>query len=289
MAPRKLLAVRGRMLAASASLLHARLRFMPSSSSSSTMLPLAPLLDHAAAPLTPPLPHPHHSGSSGAADADRLLLSLVAAALVLLAGLVSGLTLALMSMDAVELEVLRRSGSPRQRRAADKVAPVVADEHWLLVTLLSVNAGCMEALPLVLDRVVDPATAVALSVTAVLLFGEIVPQAVCSRHGLRVAALSAPLVRLMMLLTSPLSWPAGRLLDLVLGKDEGGAVFRRTQLKALVGLHAAGGELGLGDLTAGEVAVICGALDLTSKTARRLSIHLCFLVLVLSWFWRLVA
>jgi len=252
------------MLAASATLLHARLR-MPSPAS-------LPMLDAAASfsssPLLPP-PYRDPAPAPSAPPADRLFLSLVATALVLLAGLVSGLTLALMSMDAVELEVLRRSGSPRQRRAAAAVAPVVADEHWLLVTLLAVNAACMEALPLVLDRVVDPATAVALSVTAVLLFGEIAPQALCSRHGLRVAAAAAPLVRALMLATAPLSWPAGRLLDLVLGKDEHGATFRRTQLKALVGLHAAGGELGLGDLTGEEVAVICGALDLTSKTARR--------------------
>jgi metal transporter CNNM len=102
-----------------------------------------------------------------------------------------------------------------------------------------------------------------------LLFGEILPQAVCSRYGLAIGAAAAPVVRATMLLTSPISWPVGRLLDLVLGKDEHGNVFRRTQLKALVGLHAAGSEMGLGDLTGEEVAVICGALDLTSKNARR--------------------
>jgi metal transporter CNNM len=45
-------------------------------------------------------------------------------------------------------------------------------------------------------------------------------------------------------------------------------MFRRTQLKALVDLHGAAEGLG-GTLTSDEVKVICGALDLTSKTARR--------------------
>jgi metal transporter CNNM len=45
-------------------------------------------------------------------------------------------------------------------------------------------------------------------------------------------------------------------------------MFRRTQLKALVDMHGADEGLG-GNLTADEVNVICGALDLTSKTARR--------------------
>lgn len=43
---------------------------------------------------------------------------------------------------------------------------------------------------------------------------------------------------------------------------------RRGQLKALVDLHGAEEGLG-GNLTEDEIKVICGALDLTSKTARR--------------------
>ena len=48
-------------------------------------------------------------------------------------------------------------------------------------TLLLVNAACMEALPLFLDRLLNPVGAILLSVTAILLFGEIIPQALCSR------------------------------------------------------------------------------------------------------------
>ena len=44
------------------------------------------------------------------------------------------------------------------------------------VTLLLMNAACNEALPLFLDNLMDPATTVIVSVTAVLLFGEIIPQ-----------------------------------------------------------------------------------------------------------------
>jgi len=45
-------------------------------------------------------------------------------------------------------------------------------------------------------------------------------------------------------------------------------MFRRTQLKALMDMHGAGEGLG-GNLTEDEISVICGALDLTSKTARK--------------------
>lgn len=46
------------------------------------------------------------------------------------------------------------------------------------------------------------------------------------------------------------------------------AVIRRGQLKALVDIHGADEGLG-GNLTEDEIKVICGALDLTSKTARK--------------------
>jgi len=50
----------------------------------------------------------------------------------------------------------------------------VKRHHLLLVTLLMANALAMEALPLVLDRMVPSWAAVLLSVTAVLFFGEYV-------------------------------------------------------------------------------------------------------------------
>lgn len=38
-----------------------------------------------------------------------------------------------------------------------------------------------QALPIFLDKMVHPITAIIISVTAVLFFGEIIPQALCSR------------------------------------------------------------------------------------------------------------
>jgi metal transporter CNNM len=49
-----------------------------------------------------------------------------------------------------------------------------------------------QALPLVLDRLADPLTAVVLSTTVVLVFGEILPQAACTRYGLQVGGWGGP-------------------------------------------------------------------------------------------------
>ncbi|KAG0448483.1 hypothetical protein HPP92_027823 [Vanilla planifolia] len=147
--------------------------------------------------------------------------------LVLFAGIMSGLTLGLMSLGLVELEILQRSGTSTEKEQAAAILPVVQKQHQLLVTLLLCNAAAMEALPIFLDKIFHPFVAVVLSVTFVLAFGE--------------------------------------LLDCALGHNDS-ALFRRAQLKALVSIHSKEAGKG-GELTHDETTIISGALDLTEKTA----------------------
>jgi CBS domain containing-hemolysin-like protein len=49
--------------------------------------------------------------------------------------------------------------------------------------------------------------------------GEILPQAVCRSYGLQVGSYSALLVRLLMGLSAPISWPISKLLDWILGEE----------------------------------------------------------------------
>lgn len=178
----------------------------------------------------------------------------------------SGLTLGLMSLDLVEMEVLQRSGTPTEQKQAATIYPVVQKQHQLLVTLLLCNAIAMEALPLFLDNIFHPVVAIILSVTFVLAFGEIIPQAICSRYGLAIGANLVWLVRILMIICFPVSYPVGKLLDYVLGHNDAG-LFRRAQLKALVSIHGKDEGKG-GELTHDETTIISGALDLTSKTAK---------------------
>eukprot|EP00798_Chlamydomonas_sp_ICE-L_P001234 gene1234-32578_t len=163
--------------------------------------------------------------------------------------------------------VLKRSGTEVQRGYAAAIAPMLKNQHLLLVTLLLCNAIAAEGLPLCLDRLADPITAVVLSVSVVLIFGEILPQAVCSRYGLMVGAYSAWFVRLLMFICFPVAWPISKLLDKVLGTEHS-ALFRRAQLKALVDVHGQDAGFG-GTLTVDECNVIRGALDMTTKIAMK--------------------
>ncbi|KAF7098154.1 hypothetical protein CFC21_099916 [Triticum aestivum] len=186
------------------------------------------------------------------------------ALLVLLAGIMSGLTLGLMSLGPVDLEILMRSGTDAEKAQAAAILPVVKKQHQLLVTLLLCNACAMEALPIFLDRIFNPVLAIILSVTFVLAFGEVIPQAICTRYGLAVGASFVWLVRIVMVIAYPIAYPIGKLLDFALGHES--ALFRRAQLKALVSIHSKAAGKG-GELTHDETTIISGALDLTEKTA----------------------
>ncbi|CAN8311097.1 unnamed protein product [Cochlearia groenlandica] len=188
----------------------------------------------------------------------------VACLLVLFAGIMSGLTLGLMSLGLVELEILQQSGSSSEKKQASAILPVVKKQHQLLVTLLLCNAAAMEALPICLDKIFHPFVAVLLSVTFVLAFGEIIPQAICSRYGLAVGANFLWLVRILMILCYPIAYPIGKILDVVIGHND--TLFRRAQLKALVSIHSLEAGKG-GELTHEETMIISGALDLSEKTA----------------------
>ncbi|PRQ38844.1 putative gliding motility-associated protein GldE [Rosa chinensis] len=184
--------------------------------------------------------------------------------LVLFAGIMSGLTLGLMSLGLVDLEILQRSGTPTEKKQAATILPVVQKQHQLLVTLLLCNAGAMEALPIYLDKLFNQYVAIILSVTFVLFFGEVIPQAICTRYGLAVGSNFVWLVRILMIICYPIAYPIGKILDCVLGHNE--ALFRRAQLKALVSIHSKEEGKG-GELTHDETTIISGALDLTEKTA----------------------
>lgn len=95
--------------------------------------------------------------------------------MVCVGGLMSGLNVGLLSLDQMMLEMILATGSEEEKKMARRVLPIVRKHHWLLATLLIVNAAAMEALPIFLDRMVPETIAIAISVSLVLIFGEILP------------------------------------------------------------------------------------------------------------------
>ncbi|KAL0318085.1 UNVERIFIED_CONTAM: DUF21 domain-containing protein [Sesamum angustifolium] len=180
-------------------------------------------------------------------------------------------SLGLLSHSKVDIEVLVKSGLPKDQKNAAKVLPVVRNECFLLCTLLIAKSLATEveiqALPLFLDRTLPFWSAILVSVIFVVAFVEVIPQAVCSKHGLSLGAKFTLFVRFLLFILAPVAYPVSKqLLDWLLGKNHS-AIFRRAELKALVDLHGVKAGKG-GDLTDDETTIISGALGMMEKISR---------------------
>lgn len=189
------------------------------------------------------------------------ILVLLALACLLLAACVAGLTLGLMSLDPLTLDIVRRSNNPQAAEAARRIKPVREQGNLLLVTLLFANTLATELLPLVLEALVPGGYfSLVTSVVSIMLFGEIIPQAVCSRHPLIIGSSMIGFVRVLRILLYPVSFPIAYVLDRLLGKELG-TVYNREELKGLIEVHRTNHVL-----TQDETTILKGALEFSEKT-----------------------
>ena len=110
-------------------------------------------------------------------------VSLVAV-LLCLSGLFSGLTLGLMSLDRLNLQVIEKGGDAKERKWAATIRPLRDQGNLLLCTLLLGNTLVNSLISILLDSVTQGMVAVLVATFVILIFGEIIPQAICVRFGL---------------------------------------------------------------------------------------------------------
>ncbi|KAI1316204.1 hypothetical protein EDD11_010314 [Mortierella claussenii] len=199
-----------------------------------------------------------HDGGD-ATSADFWLKMALIVFLVMLGGIFAGLTIGLMGLDETNLHVLMASGTPTEQVHAETVFTLLSrGKHWVLGNVI-VN----ETLPVVLDSELGGGVvAILISTMLIVVFGEIIPQAVCARHGLAIGSYCAKPMMIFMYIMSPIAYPIAMVLDSWLGVHHG-TTYRRTELKTLVSLHQMDG---IGELTDDEVTIIASVLDLKEKS-----------------------
>ncbi|KAI0932818.1 hypothetical protein AcV7_000187 [Taiwanofungus camphoratus] len=188
---------------------------------------------------------------------------IMSVSLVLAGGVFSGLTLGLMGLDELHLRVLATSSDdPQERKNAQKVLRLLTHRrHWVLVVLLLGNVIVNESLPIFLDSALGGGLpAVVISTTTIVIFGEIIPQAVSVRYGLSIGASCAPIVMGMMYLFAPIAYPIAKLLDYILGANEA-HTYKKAELKSFLAFHRQGEE----PLRDDEISILNGVLELNNK------------------------
>lgn len=142
-----------------------------------------------------------------------------------------------MGIDPLEMEYKELHGTADDQKAAKRIRPLLKKHHLLLSTLLLGNAMCFEALPIFMDALVPSWVAILLATTVILVFGEVLPQALCTGpRQIQIAAGVAPIVNFFLYLFLPVTYFIAKGLDMVLGVH-GTKRYNKKVLMGIVGLH----------------------------------------------------
>jgi len=144
---------------------------------------------------------------------------------------------------------------------AKKIYPVRKDGNLLLVTLLLGNVAVNAALSVFLGSVTIGLFAIIISTALITLFGEIIPQAVLSRHALAVGAKLVWLVKIFLVVLYPFSKPLAWALDKTLGEE----LPTRYSKKELLSILEENSSSKMSDLEAHEHKIATGALRYADK------------------------
>eukprot|EP01104_Vermistella_antarctica_P015152 TRINITY_DN4914_c0_g2_i1.p1 TRINITY_DN4914_c0_g2~~TRINITY_DN4914_c0_g2_i1.p1 ORF type:complete len:520 (-),score=138.91 TRINITY_DN4914_c0_g2_i1:201-1760(-) len=181
--------------------------------------------------------------------------------LLFLSGLFSGLNVGLLSLDLVSLEIVIKSGTAKDAKYAKRIYPLRKKGNLLLCTVLLGNVAVNALLSILLAQVAGGLMAFLASTVLIVLFGEIVPMAVCTRHPLLIGYYTVWFVWIVLVLVYILAKPLAMILDCILG-EEIGTIYSRRELVKLLEIHT---EVHKSDLTHSETSILSGALQFNLK------------------------
>ena len=181
--------------------------------------------------------------------------------LVGMSGLFSGLNLGLMGLDPIGLEIVLASEKSDSVMQARKIKPLRDRGNWLLCTLLLGNVAVNAALSILLADKTSGLVGFIVSTAVIVVFGEIIPQAICSRYALYIGAKTVYIVWFLMVCMCILAWPISWILDKILG-EELGTIYSNAELSKLVEITSRHRP---DTLDMSSASIMKGALELNKK------------------------
>jgi metal transporter CNNM len=137
------------------------------------------------------------------------------ALLVLFSGLFSGLTIGILGLSPENLKIEADLGS----HLAKKILPVRKRGNLILSTLLVSNVIVNSVLSIFLSDVASGVIGGIIAIALITIFGEILPQSLAIKHGLKMGYVSLPFLYIVMALLYPITKPVAWALDRVVGKE----------------------------------------------------------------------
>ncbi len=181
--------------------------------------------------------------------------------LLLLSGLFSGMNLGFMSLSKDDLQ--------RKIKLGDENAGIVyrlrKNGNLLLCTILIANVFVNNFLALYLGEIFTGTVAVLISTALVVIFGEILPQAICARYPLEIGSKVAPILRVLMYALFIVCKPISMIMDKLLG-PEPPVRPSKFEIKEIIKEHMSDES---SDMGSREAKTVLGALRFSDLTVEQ--------------------
>lgn len=185
---------------------------------------------------------------------------LISFILIVLSALFSGLTLGLLSLDTHSLRRRAKNGDLE----AAAIYPLRERGNLLLTTLLLGNVTVNTTLSIFLGSIASGLVAGLIATTLIVIFGEIVPQAVISRHALWFGSRTVWFTKIVIVVFYPVSYPISKVLDYFLGKELP-TVYTKSELMEIISEHE---DSEHSQIDADEERILHGALQFSHMRVR---------------------
>jgi len=169
------------------------------------------------------------------------------------------MTLGMFSLSITSLETKIKLGDIR----AKKVFPLRKNGSLLLTTLLFGNVAVNTAIAIILNSVASGFIAGIISTIVIVLFGEVLPQALFARHALTFGSKMVWLIKFFIIIFYPFASPIAYILDKFLGK-ESPVLFSKQEFSEIIKHHEDAPE---SVIDSDEERILLGALSFSDKQA----------------------
>lgn len=185
--------------------------------------------------------------------------------LSLLSALFSGLNLGIIGLDTNYLELLtmgpfESKEDERDAEYARRILPLRRRGNLLICTILLGNVSVNSILSIIMADMTSGIAGMLITTGIVMIFGEIIPQAICSRYALVIGAHTMWVLYIVVFITFPISFPLSAILDKILGEDAGN-VYNKNKMKRLFEIYEKEKLL-----DPSERKILTAALELHEKT-----------------------
>lgn len=182
---------------------------------------------------------------------------IISTILLLFSALFSGVTIGFFSLNNHDLKRKAELGN----KSAKKIYSLRKNSNRLLCTLLIGNVAVNSALSIFLGSIASGFTAGIISTSLIVLFGEIAPQAVFSKHALRLGSKFVWLIKIISFVLFPVCWPLSWLLNSLLGKEMP-TIYSKKELIKIIEMHE---DLKESEIDADEERIMKGVLSYSDK------------------------